>query len=187
MKSGIKLDIIIDKEMRNMAKYTGLILFTANFVILFPIILLVGIYNDKTDSLGMFILGLILFLSLSLMGIFLTISMRKKLLKKVLISEKEIQVLSSASKLLYTIDNKQIKKIKKVSLGVPVPGGGRIPVAYYNSLNAIAICCTEKEIEQAPKWNEYFKNHDFLFIENRPGLEELLNVYLPHVKIEDNN
>ena len=187
MKSGIKLDIFIDKEMRNIAKYSGLILFAANFVILFPIILLLGIYNDKLDRLGMFIFGLILFLCFGLLGIILTISMRKKLLKKVLINEKEIQVLSSASMLLYTIDNKQIKQIKKVSLGVPVPGGRGRPVAYYNSLNAIAICCTEKEIEQAPKWNEYYKNHDFLFIENRPGLEELLNVYLPHVKIENKN
>lgn len=175
---GVRIDIFIDKEIRRQAKYTGLILFIVNFVCIFPMIIW-GIVNK---NLGVVIYLLSLLVFVGLMTMFLTIAMRKKASRKVIFAESEIKIVSNKSKLLYKIENIKIKRIKKVSLVIENKTGRY--GSYTRLMDAIVICCTEEDVEQEPRWSDYSKKREFLFIENRPGLELLLNQYLPHLKIE---
>lgn len=169
----VEMDMFIDKGIHSQSKYTGLILFTVNFVCIFPMI----IWSIVNYNFGTMIFLLSLLLFMGIITIALTYVMRKRTFRKIVFTDSEIRVLSNNSKLLYKIENIKVKGIKKVSLGIPTIGNHTRP------MDAIVIYCTEEEIEQAPRWSDYYRNRDFLFIENRQGLEELLSRFLPQVRL----
>lgn len=178
---GVRIDVFIDKEMHNMARYTGLILLIVSSICIFPMIILSIIrYN-----LIMIIFWCCLWSILTLLNIRLIHVMRKRILRKIIFTKDTIRVLSNKDRPIYDIENRDIRKIKRVALGIAIPSGGIHGGDHIRPIDSLVICCGEEKIETTPRWSDYSKNRAFLFIENRPGLELLLNRYLPHIKIEE--
>ncbi|MBR2341300.1 MAG: hypothetical protein IKA72_02700 [Clostridia bacterium] len=99
-------------------------------------------------------------------------------LRKIIFFDSRIQINSFKDVAYHRIDNKRISDCIKCQVRFPIYHGKR------REKECIVLCINGEQLEGDPEYRLYFNNKNFIFIENRPGLESLLNQYLPHIQIE---
>ena len=98
-------------------------------------------------------------------------------LRKIIFLDSSIQINSFKDIAYYRIDYKDISDCIKCQVRIPLYHGKK------RKKECIVLCINGEKLEEIPEYRLYFNNKNFLFIENRPGLEELLSQYLPNVEI----
>lgn len=179
---GVRIDMFFDKKIHKMAKFYGLILFIVNSLLAILPGMIIAIITSDLVVVEFLLYAWMFF---GLLGIVITVSLKKNWLRRIVFTESEIRVLSNTSKLLYKIETTKIRKIKRISLGISEPIASKNLVEHIRLIDAIVICCTEEEFEEVPRFLDYARNRNLIFIENRQGLELLLNRFLPHIKMEE--
>lgn len=102
---------------------------------------------------------------------------RKFYLKKITFFNSNIQINFFNSIAYQRVDNKNISNCLKCQVRFPLYHGKK------RVKECIVLCINDEELEEEPEYRLYFNNKNFIFIQNRPGLEELLNLYLPDIEI----
>lgn len=155
-----KLDMFLNKRLRG------------NFIS-FPRELLVV---SSIFTIGFFIFGFflsVLFFICDLMSLSLCfIGIGSVIGRKIVFLDDEILILKYKSqKVLYKIP---VYSVKKVQVKFSISAG---TIFVDNMIECIVSFLQEDKLEYPPDFRRYCKNKNYLFIENRAGLEELISKY----------
>ena len=170
---GARIDVFVNKDLCDEVKWGAKLSAIIIAISLLPLIIVAIVRRD-----WIFLIGTSCFLLLcEMLCVFASVRAPKNWLKKVLLTESYIQLQSFQGELLNEVSIKDIKQIKKIMVQVPRLG------RFKKLLECIVLYVGNEELEENPEYRLYLKDQNFIFIENRPGLEELLKRYLPQVEV----
>lgn len=170
----IRIDMFIDKDLRDEAKWGCKVSAVMIAILLSPLLIIAIIDNDMLFGVC---IGCFLFI-FELMCFLGVITSSKNWFKKILLTPLYIQVQSFQGKLLYEVYVKNIKRVKKIMVEIPHH------YRFKRKIECIVLFLGEEELVKEPEYCLYFNDKNFLFIENRPNLEEFLQKHL-HIAVEE--